>query len=126
MRLLITGGAGCLGSNLVERYVPNGTEVMVIDNFVTSKREVLPEVPGILTAADIDILSSQIRSGTTASQYDLNNDGTHLNERGYDVWASVLRPIVRALSKPTPRATFRPAPTGMEACSVVFRVACPS
>lgn len=43
MRLLITGGAGCLGSNLIERYFPLGHEICVIDNFATGKREVVPE-----------------------------------------------------------------------------------
>ena len=47
MRLLITGGAGCLGSNLVERYLPGGCEIFVIDNFATGKRETLPETPGL-------------------------------------------------------------------------------
>jgi UDP-glucose 4-epimerase len=37
MKLLITGGAGCLGSNLIERYFPLGHEIMVIDNFTTGK-----------------------------------------------------------------------------------------
>jgi UDP-glucose 4-epimerase len=45
MRLLITGGAGCLGSNLVEAYLPQGHEILVIDNFATGRREVLPELP---------------------------------------------------------------------------------
>lgn len=47
MRILITGGAGCLGSNLIERYIPAGHEVFVIDNFATGKREVLPPVAGL-------------------------------------------------------------------------------
>ncbi len=42
MRILITGGAGCLGSNLVEHWLPKGHEILVIDNFATGKREVLP------------------------------------------------------------------------------------
>lgn len=42
MRLLITGGAGCLGSNLIERYYPEGHEICIIDNFTTGKREVVP------------------------------------------------------------------------------------
>ena len=45
MRILITGGAGCLGSNLVETYLPQGHEILVIDNFATGRREVLPKVP---------------------------------------------------------------------------------
>ena len=47
MRLLITGGAGCLGSNLIEAYLPQGHEILVIDNFATGRREVLPEIPGL-------------------------------------------------------------------------------
>ena len=43
MRLLITGGAGCLGSNLVERYLPAGHDILVIDNFATGRREVVPD-----------------------------------------------------------------------------------
>jgi nucleoside-diphosphate-sugar epimerase len=41
MRILITGGAGCLGSNLVEKYHGEGHEICVVDNFATGKREVL-------------------------------------------------------------------------------------
>src|SRR3954453_374693 len=47
MRLLITGGAGCLGSNLVETHLPRGHEILVIDNFATGGREVLPQLPGL-------------------------------------------------------------------------------
>ena len=47
MRIVITGGAGCLGSNLVERLLPQGHEILVIDNFATGRREVVPDVPGL-------------------------------------------------------------------------------
>jgi UDP-glucose 4-epimerase len=47
VRLLITGGAGCLGSSLIERYLPRGHEILVIDNFATGKREVVPEIRGL-------------------------------------------------------------------------------
>jgi UDP-glucose 4-epimerase len=47
MRLLITGGAGCLGSNLIERYFPLGHQICVIDNFATGKREVVPSQEGL-------------------------------------------------------------------------------
>jgi UDP-glucose 4-epimerase len=45
VRILITGGAGCLGSNLVEEYLPQRHEILVIDNFATGSREVLPVLP---------------------------------------------------------------------------------
>jgi UDP-glucose 4-epimerase len=47
VRLLITGGAGCLGSNLIERYLPLGHEILVLDNFATGRREVVPPFRGL-------------------------------------------------------------------------------
>lgn len=61
MRILITGGAGCLGSNLIERYFPQGHEICVIDNFVTGKREVVPQQKGLTVVegsiADADLVN---------------------------------------------------------------------
>ena len=59
MRLLITGGAGCLGSNLVERYFPQGHEICVIDNFETGKPEVIPPQAG-LTVVKGSIADTQV------------------------------------------------------------------
>jgi len=39
MRILVTGGAGFIASNVVDRYVTNGHEVTVVDNLATGKRE---------------------------------------------------------------------------------------
>jgi UDP-glucose 4-epimerase len=47
MKILITGGAGCLGSNLIEYWLPKVHEIFVIDNFATGKREVVPNVKGL-------------------------------------------------------------------------------
>jgi UDP-glucose 4-epimerase len=64
VRLLITGGAGCLGSNLVEAYLPQGHEILVIDNFATGQREVLPEVAGLTlvdgSVADRDLVDEAV------------------------------------------------------------------
>lgn len=61
MRLLITGGAGCLGSNLVERYFKQGHEICVIDNFSTGKREVVPQQKG-LTVVEGSVANSDLVS----------------------------------------------------------------
>jgi UDP-glucose 4-epimerase len=45
MRVLITGGAGCLGSSLVEHWHSRGHQILVIDNFATGKRELVPRIP---------------------------------------------------------------------------------
>lgn len=43
MRILITGGAGCLGAGLTERYLEAGHDVLVLDTFATGHRGSLPE-----------------------------------------------------------------------------------
>jgi UDP-glucose 4-epimerase len=52
MRILITGGAGCLGSNLTERYLKAGHDVLVIDNFATGHLGSLPEQHPALTVVN--------------------------------------------------------------------------
>ena len=47
MRILITGGAGCLGAALVEHLLPIGHELLIIDNFATGKRGNLPVEAGV-------------------------------------------------------------------------------
>jgi len=43
MRSLITGGAGFIGSNLAERLLKEGHEVIVLDNLVSGRIEFLPK-----------------------------------------------------------------------------------
>jgi UDP-glucuronate decarboxylase len=39
MRILVTGGAGFIGSHLCERLLKDGNEVIALDNFFTGRRE---------------------------------------------------------------------------------------
>ncbi|WP_114637279.1 NAD-dependent epimerase/dehydratase family protein [Polynucleobacter necessarius] len=59
MRILITGGAGCLGSNLIEHWLPQDHQIFVIDNFATGKREVVPDVQG-LTVCEGSIVNLEL------------------------------------------------------------------
>lgn len=47
MRILVTGGAGFIGSHLTERLLGEGHRVRVLDNLSTGKRENLPSHPGL-------------------------------------------------------------------------------
>ncbi len=54
--MLVTGGAGFIGSHIVERLVGLGHEVRVLDNFSTGKRENLSSFEG-----GIDVIEGDIR-----------------------------------------------------------------
>ena len=43
MKVVITGGAGFIGSHLAERLLEQADEVLVIDNFATARRDSLPD-----------------------------------------------------------------------------------
>ncbi len=48
MKVLITGGAGFVGSHLADRLLARGDDVLVIDNYATGRRDNLPETaPGL-------------------------------------------------------------------------------
>lgn len=57
MKILITGGAGFIGSNLVRACLAKGWSVRVLDNFATGRRENLQEVRG-----DVELVEGDIRS----------------------------------------------------------------
>jgi UDP-glucose 4-epimerase len=42
MKVLVTGGAGFIGSHLVDRLLARGDDVLVIDNYATGRRDNLP------------------------------------------------------------------------------------
>ncbi len=55
MRVLVTGGAGFIGSNLVRGLVERGDEVRVLDNFSTGSRE-------NLAGLDVEVVEGELRS----------------------------------------------------------------
>ena len=42
-RVLVTGGAGFIGSHVADRYLAEGFEVTVLDNLSSGRRENIPE-----------------------------------------------------------------------------------
>ncbi len=43
MKILITGGAGFIGSHIADRYLELGNEVVIVDNLITGSRENIPK-----------------------------------------------------------------------------------
>jgi UDP-glucose 4-epimerase len=58
MKILVTGGAGFIGSHVAEAYVHAGHEVVVVDDLSSGKRE---QVPAGATFVQMDIQSPGIR-----------------------------------------------------------------
>lgn len=63
MKILVTGGAGFIGSNIVEELLKKGFFVRVLDNFSTGRRENLSEF-----ISDIEIIEGDIRSYHTVNK----------------------------------------------------------
>jgi UDP-glucose 4-epimerase len=57
VRVLITGGAGFIGSNLVEELLARGHEIRVLDNFSTGQRHNLARFE-----RDVDVVEGDLRS----------------------------------------------------------------
>jgi UDP-glucose 4-epimerase len=57
VRVLVTGGAGFIGSNLVRALLARGDEVRVLDNFSTGSRANLAELE-----ADVEVVEGELRS----------------------------------------------------------------
>ena len=53
MKILVTGGAGFIGSHLVEELLSNGHEILIFDNCLTGKKENL-EITGNFTFINDD------------------------------------------------------------------------
>ncbi|MDT7924262.1 MAG: NAD-dependent epimerase/dehydratase family protein [Chlorobiota bacterium] len=87
MRIAVTGGAGFIGSHVVDAYVAAGHEVLVIDNLSTGRREYVhpqarlvvmdiadPAVEELLRRECIEVLNHH------AAQIDLRYSVTHPEE----------------------------------------------
>lgn len=58
-KILVTGGAGFIGSNLCENLLQNGNQVVCFDNFSTGKRE---NINQFLKNSDFNLIEGDIRN----------------------------------------------------------------
>jgi len=105
MNILITGGAGFIGSNIADAYKALGHEIVIIDNLTTGKLENVPkgaafyqmdirdeDISEVLSEHKIDIINHHaaqidVRKSVEDPKYDLsvNVVGTlNLLEAGLD------------------------------------------
>jgi UDP-glucose 4-epimerase len=55
MRILLTGGAGFIGSHLADHYVAKGNQVTILDNFSTGSKENTAQLVDKISTVDGDI-----------------------------------------------------------------------
>lgn len=86
MRILVTGGAGFIGSHIVEAYLQAGHEILVVDNMSRGRRENLPpEIPLVV----MDIRDPAFRQVVEAFRPEvLNHQAAQI-----DVAAAVVDPL---------------------------------
>jgi UDP-glucose 4-epimerase len=88
MRTVVTGGAGFIGSNLVDALVARGDEVTIVDNFATGHREFLNPAAHLVEhdirepfTVDADVVFH------LAAQADVQ---TSMQQPGYDAAVNVV------------------------------------
>ncbi len=89
MKILVTGGAGFIGSHVVDAYIENGHEVVIIDNLSTGKNEnINPQA----IFFNVDITDTKIIQILSNEKFDVVNH----HAAQIDVRKSVSDPIYDA------------------------------
>ncbi len=70
MKILVTGGAGFIGSTIADAYIEAGHEVAVVDNLYSGKRE---NVPAKARFHEVDIVSPELAEVIEAERPDVVN-----------------------------------------------------
>ena len=87
MKYLVTGGAGFIGSHLVEALLQNGNEVVILDNLSTGSRENLRHL-----WHDFELIEGDVRDADTCLQAARNCDGIFHEAALVSVFDSIERP----------------------------------
>jgi len=79
MKIAITGGAGFIGSHIVDSYIQQGHTVVVLDNFSTGSRSNIHPKASVI---EIDITSPELLTVFEKEQFDVvNHHAAQLNLR---------------------------------------------
>jgi UDP-glucose 4-epimerase len=89
MKILVTGGAGFIGSNVADRYIGLGHDVVIIDNLSSGKKE---NINPKAIFYKMDITDKKVRNVFAKHKFDLIN----LHAAQIDVRKSVEDPIFDA------------------------------
>ncbi|CAM4383463.1 SDR family oxidoreductase [Zobellia nedashkovskayae] len=87
--ILVTGGAGFIGSNLCESLLKNGNKVICLDNFATGKRE---NIKPFLGNKNFTLINGDIRK--------LNDCETACKNADYVLHQAALGSVPRSINNP--------------------------
>jgi UDP-glucose 4-epimerase len=88
MRVLLTGGAGFIGSHVAEHLLSSGHEVAIVDNFSTGRRENVPK--------DTRCYEFDVRTGCEAAFQEFRPEALCHHAAQIDVRRSVAEPDLDA------------------------------
>lgn len=89
MKILITGGAGFIASNIADRYLELGHEVVIVDNLITGQKE---NIPPAAKFYEMDICDEALKNVFETERPDIVNH----HAAQMDVRKSVADPIYDA------------------------------
>jgi len=89
MKILITGGAGFIASNIADRYLELGHEVVIVDNLITGQKE---NIPSAAEFYKMDICDEALKNVFETERPDIVNH----HAAQMDVRRSVADPIYDA------------------------------
>jgi len=91
MRFLVTGGAGFIGSHIVEQLLKDGHQARVLDNFTTGKRDNLGFAAG---SAGLEVIEGDIRDAEAVAAAMKDIDGVFHEAALVSVPKSVEQPAL--------------------------------
>ncbi len=114
MRILVTGGAGFIGSHIVDALLARGDEPFVVDNLSSGRRENLPpQVPlfeaDICDAAALERIFTEVRPQAVCHQAAQMSVSRSMREPVYDAEVNIiglLRVLENAARVGARRVTF--------------------
>lgn len=88
-KILVTGGAGFIGSNLCETLISLGNQVICLDNFSTGKME---NIASLLSHPDFKLITGDIRN--------LDDCRLAVEEANYVLHEAALGSVPRSINDP--------------------------